>query len=369
MSGYPVLDLSAGAGVVLDGVEWLVERAEPHHAQVVLLSAGGDRMTVSFRFLLGHPNCRASTRTSAVPAASRGRQAAVSGDLTVQQQEWVALRVAHLLEVETGFRGGDPQRPALGEPRAGYDPAATTVTERRRRKVAEFAALDPDRVGYRTLLRWEMRRRRFGALGCADDRWLRYRSGHPSIGERVREAIHAVHQETLHRSRVSMRTRERMIHQYVREKFGDQAVEEVPSYGTLWLVWREWFGPGGARQRYLRTAELPAPGGHVVVHRPGQVVALDTTILPVKVRETVFGEPVSVHLTLALDVYTHSLVGFRLTLVSDRSVDVTPQPTTSSRSTTPTQPPGTCTPWSMPRPSAWPGSAGSPRSSTTSRPA
>jgi hypothetical protein len=58
------------------------------------------------------------------------------------------------------------------------------------------------------------------------------------------------------------------------------------------------------------------------VHRPGQVVALDTTILPVKVREGVFGEPVSVHLTLALDAYSHSLVAFRLTMVSDSSVDV-----------------------------------------------
>ena len=88
------------------------------------------------------------------------------------------------------------------------------------------------------------------------------------------------------------------------------------------LVWREWFGPGGARQRYQRSAALAASGQHVVVHRPGQVVALDTTILPVKVRESVFGEPVSVHLTLALDAHTHSLVAFRLTMVSDSSVDV-----------------------------------------------
>jgi transposase InsO family protein len=62
--------------------------------------------------------------------------------------------------------------------------------------------------------------------------------------------------------------------------------------------------------------------GHVLVHRPGQVVALDTTVLPVMLREGVFGDPVKVHLTLALDVHTHSLVAFRLTLVSDTSVDV-----------------------------------------------
>ena len=60
----------------------------------------------------------------------------------------------------------------------------------------------------------------------------------------------------------------------------------------------------------------------MIIHRPGQVVALDTTVLPVMAREGVFGEPVRPHLTLALDVCTHSLVAFRLTLVSDTSVDV-----------------------------------------------
>jgi hypothetical protein len=79
--------------------------------------------------------------------------------------------------------------------------------------------------------------------------------------------------------------------------------------------------------KYQRSAAALAAaqgdgGGHVVVHRPGQVVALDTTELAVLVREDVFGEPAAVTLTLALDVYTHSIVAFRLTLVSDTSTDV-----------------------------------------------
>jgi hypothetical protein len=155
------LDLSPGAAVVLDGAEWRVEQAEPHHARVVLVGTAGERMTVSFRFLINHPNCRPSARPSAVSASSRGRQPAWLSDLSHQQQEWVALRLAHLLEVETGFRGGDPHRPGPGEPKPCYDPAVTTVTQRRRAKVAELAALDPEhaqviglgRVAYRTLVR------------------------------------------------------------------------------------------------------------------------------------------------------------------------------------------------------------------------
>jgi hypothetical protein len=88
-------------------------------------------------------------------------------------------------------------------------------------------------------------------------------------------------------------------------------------------AWLEWFGPGGTRHRYVRAAEAVTPSlVHVVVHRPGQVVALDTTPLPAKVRDGMFGEPASVHLPLALDLFTHSLVAFRLTLASDTAVDV-----------------------------------------------
>lgn len=115
-----------------------------------------------------------------------------------------------------------------------------------------------------------------------------------------------------------MRARVGLIHQYVAETFGEEAVEKIPSYGTLRVVWQEWFGTGRARQGCARSALLETTGEHVIVERPGQVVALDTTVL---LRETVFDDPVTVCLTLAMDVYTHSLVG-RLTLVSDTSTDV-----------------------------------------------
>lgn len=258
-----------------------------------------------------------------------GRQLVVLGDLTLGQRERARIRMEHLLEVETGFRLGDPTRALPGEPRSGYDPTATTLGERRRAKVAELRALGRDearllgldQISERTLERLASAYREFGIAGCVDGRWVRRSGGHPSVGAEVREAILAVHAECLRRAKLSMKTRVVLIHQYVRERHAGEV--PVPSYATLRRVWHEWVGSGGARQRYARTAAaVPASGEHVIMHRPGQMVALDTTILPVKLRETVFGDPVSVHLTLALDVYTHSLVAFRLTLVSDTSVDV-----------------------------------------------
>ncbi|MEU3030364.1 transposase [Streptomyces incarnatus] len=323
-----LLDVSPGAGVVLDGVRWTVERQEPHLGRVQLVTADGFREQVSFRFLVNHPGCRAATDTGAW-GANRGRQEVSLRDLPDDKQRLVRLRFSHLMEVNTGFRSGDRLCPRPGEPKPEYDPDRTTLTQRRQAKADELAALDWEeaqalglaRVGVRTLERWERKRKRFGLIGCADDRWLRESGGHPSITEEVREAIFAVREETRQRSRVSARTRAVMIHRYVRETFGDEVA--VPSYETLLRVWKEWFGPGGGRQRYVRSAaRLPEKHGHVLVTRPGQVVALDSTVLPVMVREHVFGDPVRVHLTLALDVFTRSLCAFRLTLVSDTSVDV-----------------------------------------------
>ncbi|MCX4775358.1 hypothetical protein [Streptomyces sp. NBC_01264] len=177
-------------------------------------------------------------------------------------------------------------------------------------------------VSERTLKRMAARYAEHGLIGMADGRWTPAPTGHRAITEEVAEAIRAVHAESLHRSKLSMKTRERLVHQYVREKFPGKEVV-VPHYTTLMKVWREWFGSDGARQRYVRSAAAVETGwGRVVVSRPGQVVALDTTPLPVKVLDDVFGEPIEVHLTLALDACTHSLVAFRLTPVSDSSVEV-----------------------------------------------
>jgi hypothetical protein len=204
------LDLSAGGAVDL---------VEPQYGMVTLTRGDGERMRVSMRFLLHHPARQAPSRP--VLAADSRRQPRVAADMTPFQRELAGLRMAHLLEVETGYRSGDLVRAAEGEPKPEYDPARTTLTQRRQAKAAELAALDPDqarllglgRAGYRTLIRWDARRRAGGLLGCADDRWLRASGGHPSIGEEVREAIFAVRAETLHRSRISMRARDRLIRQ------------------------------------------------------------------------------------------------------------------------------------------------------------
>ncbi|MFE2247252.1 transposase [Streptomyces lavendulae] len=259
------------------------------------------------------------------------QQATRFEDLDEADQRRARIRLAHLLETETGYRSGSLFWAEEGEPRPEFDPDRTTLTQRREAKVAALRALAAEdatflglgQISERTLRRMAATFEEEGLVGLADGRWTRELAGHRSIIPEFAEAIRAVHAESLHRSRLSMTTKERMIHQYVRERFGPELQEKLPHRTTLAKVWKEWFGPDGARQRYVRSAAVVEPGGSpVVVSGPGQVVVLDTTPLPVKVLDDVFGEPISADLTLALDAFTHSLVAFRLTPGSDSSVEV-----------------------------------------------
>ena len=202
MKAEAVLELTPGTEVVLDGREWTVERREPHLGRVHLVSGDGARQQVSLRFLACHPDCWPSSRTSA-EGAGRGRQPRTPGDLKPGRRELAGLRMAHLMEVETGYRSGSPLRALPGEPRPGYDPAVTTLHERRLAKVAEMAALGADsaamlglaRISERTLVRWAGQCRRSGIAGCIDGHWLRRGGGRYSVTGQLREAIYAVRAE------------------------------------------------------------------------------------------------------------------------------------------------------------------------------
>ena len=135
-----LLELSAGSALLLGGREWTVASVEPQYGRV-LLRSGGEEQRRSIRWLAHHPDCRAVPDDDAAAPARPPGQPPVLDDLTGYQREVVRLRVAHLLEAETGFRSGDPLHPEPGEPRPAYDPRSTTLGQRRQAKAAELNAL------------------------------------------------------------------------------------------------------------------------------------------------------------------------------------------------------------------------------------
>ena len=60
-----LVNLSAGARLMLDGAEWAVEECLPQSGRVVLRGAGGQRRPVTIRALVNDPGLRP------VPAAGR----------------------------------------------------------------------------------------------------------------------------------------------------------------------------------------------------------------------------------------------------------------------------------------------------------
>jgi hypothetical protein len=103
-----LLELSAGSELLLGGTGWTVAAVEGQRSRVLLRSGGEERWR-SIRWLAHHPDCRAVPGDGAgASSPGAGRQPPVLDDLTDLQRQVVWLRVAHLMEAETGFRSGAP---------------------------------------------------------------------------------------------------------------------------------------------------------------------------------------------------------------------------------------------------------------------
>jgi hypothetical protein len=116
-----LLELSAGSVLRLDGTDWTVAAVDACFGRVRLDPGSGNERWRSIRWLVHHRDCQAVPAAAEAEAAGPRQQPVTLDDLTDYQREVVRLRAAHVLETETGFRGGDPLRPAPGEPRPAFD--------------------------------------------------------------------------------------------------------------------------------------------------------------------------------------------------------------------------------------------------------
>jgi hypothetical protein len=253
------------------------------------------------------------------------------------------LKLGHVLEADTGYRSGDPSVALPGEPFPDYDVALVpSIMQRRKNKVAEIEqakrALDPDAVrragidglSERSLQRMSSAWHSTHSLAALiDGRHLRAPSGprlapkaKAELKEVIRDLIFQVEQDfSVQGSRVTLATRHRRL-LFLGADAGI-AREDMPKREAYRLARKKWFGNGGGRMKYIRSdAALPDQSISVKPTRPGQIVMLDTSDWDAKLRDGLFGDPTTGKLTLAVDVYTRSIVGFRFTLTSDKSVDV-----------------------------------------------
>jgi hypothetical protein len=226
----------------------------------------------------------------------------------------------HIVEVETGLPPG--AQPGAS-PKAGYDPATTTLRQREAATAAELAASGKP-VSAITVQRMRRRYRDEGLRGLVDHRSLRLSQptgrADPRLVEAVRDAMAAeAPRSTGTRARLT-----RAVRDILTARYGPDAVP-LPSKATFnrlvnaLSAGQHPFGPATARRS---AANKPArPFSVTWACRPGQQVQIDSTPLDVL---AVFddGSARRVELTMAVDVATRTICAAVVRPMGTKAVDV-----------------------------------------------
>jgi transposase InsO family protein len=234
-----------------------------------------------------------------------------------QRAAW-ELRLGHVRELLTGFASGMPDAAAEGEPRPEYDPQVP-MSQRAAAKAAELG------VSARTLRRWVALLRQDGPEGLLDGRGLR-RGDDPLAGVdphwlAMARIVLAEHVDASRPTRTLVLQR---VAERVRAEHGDDVV--IPGRRRAERVLAELTRGTNAFTGSTKAKRSIARGPHGVygrlrATRPGEYLLLDSTPLDVFAMEPVSLRWVRVELTIAMDLYSRTIVGLRLAPVSTKSVD------------------------------------------------
>jgi hypothetical protein len=225
---------------------------------------------------------------------------------------------AHLLEVTTGYRSGDPDTAEPGEPRPEYLPELS-LHQRIQPKATELG-YTPRRL-YQMINSWEAD----GIWALVDKRKARPRNPLARLDPRIIDAIRDQDAAERFDSTGSVKRFRRRVQNRLDAAHGEGAVP-LPSEDTfrraarLLLNGRHTFGSSKTRQT---TANQPQRSfGHLTAQRPGEVVMLDTTPLDVLAYDPLTDSTGRVELTIAIDLCTRSLLAWRLTPEGTKSIDI-----------------------------------------------
>jgi transposase InsO family protein len=229
-------------------------------------------------------------------------------------------RLAHIREAETGFRSGDPEDPATGEPHPEYDQRFASLTARIKAKAAELG------VSESTLHNWRRGYEERGLMGLRDGRKGRSRSPGGNLDPRAREEMLAVVDGLARRSNASMKRIFEEVRMRLDEKYGNNVVA-LPSRSTLHRRLEEMTqgkGTFGSAKRRREAANRPeTPYQSFAAARPGETVLIDATQLDVFALDASVTPPrwTSLELVVALDLFTRSILAWRFLPRGTKAVD------------------------------------------------
>ena len=214
----------------------------------------------------------------------------------------------HIREVMTGSQSPYGDEKPL-PPRAEYDPEDTNLSLR--------VSLKAQELGITEMSIWNFKRRykAQGIFGLVDQRDLRNVTAFDRIDSRVKDAVYKVLVAAKSESHLTKMILRERIERLVRQEHG--IVVKIPSIATMNRYINMVESPLGvfktANQRKSESNRPNRTFGSFQANRPGQVVMVDSTRLNTFALDPISLKWVQVELTIALDLYSRSIVAWRLT--------------------------------------------------------
>lgn len=309
--------LSIGTKFLYDGERWKVEGFNDGNLQI--RSGRGQLALISVGALIGAPGFSfLDLLEDEEGETTRDLEETVTFPDNVSPDAIVRAKVLleHLNEMETGYISGYLGTALKHEPRPQYDASEASLSQRITAKAKELAiterALWLHKAAYKTS----------GIYGLVDQRQVRSSVNKTDV--RIIDALHEVVRALVNSSNVTNQSIVRRINKTLKLKYPDVEIE-LPSKSTMnRLITRETKnkslkGSAKGRRSINNAPETTYRQFHAT--RPGEMVLIDTTPLDAFAMDPIKFQWLPVQLTLAMDLYTRSIVGWRFTPLSTKAVD------------------------------------------------
>jgi transposase InsO family protein len=232
------------------------------------------------------------------------------------------LKRAHLQEAMTGFRSGDVNLAGEGEPRPLFDPRLTNKSQRMAAKAQELGKSEA------TLWEWQAAFREHGLLGLVDKRYRKLQDPLRSVDSRVRDELAVLINENTGGSNISKNRYRVLTRHRVEDKWGTGEVvfPGKTLFNQMFNELSKGRGTTGAAKQRRSIANRPK-GTYTTfrteAHRAGQYVLIDSTPLDVFAMDSLTFEWMKVELTIAVDLFTGSILAWRFTSGATRKEEAT----------------------------------------------
>lgn len=333
MNRYPIARVTVGTRFQYDGHLWSVVALDGAAVRVRNLS--GELALIGYGELLAHADfdlntedgdsVDASADTSADVSVDAGENPVVvatpaaglldaSAPKTAKQKAAKKARAVNLLL--TGYEDGIANPNA--EPHPVYGPQNGKPLQVRMKSLATDYG-----VGFSTVERWLKTARDHGTEALIDKRTIGGKGPLGKCPPEVVDAMVAVASAQARETKVSDSQLLLRVKALVVERHGDSV--KLPADSSLRRYFTEFKKAYGlhlpTKTRQANALRPDTIGPPLVLSRPFELVEIDSTPLDVLAISATDGKPVNVVLTLAIDVFSRSLVAWQFSARSDKAID------------------------------------------------